>query len=191
MGDDELTGIFDDIKPEDFFGSSASSAAHVEETYDKFVSRMVETTRTAYLAAAGQMDSLAFLSGGGTEWMYVPDDEETLGEYLERLRQEAKRLNATRLFIVRRTLVGAQEMPAEDIERGEVFDVGHAQKIAEAAEEGRMVPGVFFYASCSESGKPDTRYGIMRASNVRLGEPVMSEVNQPVTHFDTILGTNE
>lgn len=183
--DDELTGIFDDIKPEDFFGA-AVGAAHAE-TFGGFVDRMIGTVRTAYLAAAGQMDSLAILASGTREWSYVPTDEETLGDYLERLRVEAERLGATRLFVIRRTLVGAQEISSKE---GDAFDVGHAQKIAEAIEDGRMVPGVFYYASCSEGGR-ENRYGIMRASNGRLGDPVESDAQQTVAHFDTILGPTE
>lgn len=184
--DDELTGIFDDLKPEDFFGSTVG-AAHVEP-FSNFVDRMVETVRTAYLAAGGQVDSLAVLATGEREWSYVPNDEESLGDYLERLRLEAKRLSATRLFVIRRTMVGSQEIPAEDAEKGEVFDVGHAQRIAEAVEDGRMVEGVFYYASCSEGAKV-TRYGIMRSSGARLSEPVEAEVQQAVTHYDSILGS--
>lgn len=179
--DDELTGIFNDLKPEDFFGTAARDIKG--KTFDAFVDDNIQTIQVAYLAASGELDPIAILATATKEWTYTPNDEETLGEYLHRLTDEAKRLGATRMFLIKATLVGTDR-----VLQNEAPTVGEVENIEEGIRNGQVTMGVFYYAQTKEGPEVRRRVGIMRGHGNRLGEPVEPSTAQAVPNWDEILG---
>lgn len=187
---DELTGIFDNLDPDDFNDPITVKATRGErdnygaEAFDQFIDRKIETVRESYLASEGQINPVATLASRTSEWMFTPTDEETLGQYVERLRSEAKRLGATWLFISRKTLVGSSQQDEDS-----VVDTSDPEQLQAGIEAGLVSEGVFFFAERIEDGVRDHRHGIMKAENSdTLGELVMGNPVQTVSFFATILG---
>lgn len=178
--DDELAGIFDHLTPEDF------SPFRGRIAFDQFITQNLETTRTSWLAADGQINPVAVLATATERWTYVPTDEETLGEYVERLRSEARRLKATWLFLSRKTLVGNYEVRVGD----DVPDTSDPDALQKAIEKGIITEGIFYFAERSEDGKTDTRHGLMKPDkDGRLGPVVEGNPkHQTADFFKNILG---
>ena len=175
--DDELTGIFDNLTPEDFTPFRGRIA------FDKFVAENIETTRTSWLAADGHINPIAVLATPAERWTFAPTDDETLGEYVERLRGEAKRLGASWLFISRKTLVGTYLVDGDSVP-----DASDPEAIQKAIESGLMVEGVFYFAERVEGAERDSRHGLMRPEGERLGEVVEGNPNhQSASFFSRIL----
>lgn len=175
---DELSGIFDNITPADFAPFKGRLA------FDQFVTKNLEMTRMAWLAADGQINPVAVLATAEKSWAFAPTDDETLGEYVERVRGEAKKLGATWLYISRKTLVGTFKVDPSDAP-----DATNPEAIQEAIEKGLMSEGLFYYAERLEDGERDCRHGMMRAQDNELGELIEGNpYHQSVSFFANILG---
>lgn len=177
--DDELAGIFDDLSPEDFSPNRGRVA------FDKFVDRHVQIVRMAYLASEGNINPVAILATDTEEHEFTPTQEETLGEYVARLHDEAEGVGAKWLFISRKTLVGSLSIPAS-----EMFDLSDPEQVQAAIEKGLMSEGVFYYAERTEGAERQRRHGMMRADGNRLAMQVEGDSeHQSVDFFSSILGT--
>lgn len=184
--EDELTGIFDNMEPWDFLETASAEmvSASAEpnqgaERFNKFVDLNIEVVRTGWLAADGQINPVAVLAGPHAQWTFVPTDDETMGDYMERLRKEASQLGATWLFISRRTMVGT--LPGD-------HDTGDQNAVREALETGRVRLGVFYYAERREGDEVQVRHGMMQAMGNHLGAPIEGPTEQTTSFFAGILG---
>lgn len=179
--DDELTGIFDDLTPEDF----ALEEKRGIVAFDRFVKENIAAIRMAYLASEGQVNPVAVLASPENEWTFVPTDDENLGEYIERLREAAKTLKATWFFISRKTKVGSY---AADASNG-IPDIADREVVKAARDQGILSEGIFYYAERYEDGVRDCRHGMMRAdADDRLSDPIEGNPHvQGVGIFSNIL----
>jgi hypothetical protein len=178
---DEFAGIFDNLKPEDFHPFKGRIA------FDEFVTQNIEITRRSWLAADGHINPLAVLATAAEQWTYAPTDDETLGEYVDRLRAEAKRLGATWLYLSRKTLVGNYKASQGE----QIPDASDPEAVQAAIESGMLMEGVFYYAERhEEDSEPDYRLGVMKPEEEnRLGAPVEGNPHhQSATFFKGILG---
>jgi hypothetical protein len=176
--DDDLTGIFDDLSPEDF----ALEPKRGIIAFDKFVKENIQSIRMAYLASEGQINPVAVFADPMNEWVFVPNDDENMGEYVERLREAAKTLKATWFFISRKTMVGSYLTTNED-----VSDLADPEVIARLEAEGQMTEGVLYYAERLEDGQREHRHGFMRAEDGRLTQVVEGNPIQTIELFSNIL----
>lgn len=177
--DDEFSGIFDNLNPNDFSGVASTPVRY--EAFEDFVDHNVRSVRVAFLAVDGnQLNPIAILQTEDTEWMYAPEDDETMGEYLERLRGEARRLNAIRFFISRTTKVGV--LPAD-------VDVDAADPVTaqDMLAKDKLTDGVLFFAMERAGNTIATTHGIMVAYANRLGEAQRGDDDQTVALFARIL----
>jgi len=182
MDNDEFSGIFDELEPDDFaglFSTDVQTPNVGEDAFAEFVERHIESTRFAFLAADGEINPIAVLANATTCWLHTPEDHESLGDYLTRLAKEARRVEATWFFFVRKTKVGLGDDTTENM-----FD---PKMLKKAKKNGQMVDGVFYYASRHEGVDQENRRGIMRAHGNRLGELVEGAPEQEVPVFDEIL----
>lgn len=177
--DDEFAGIFDDLNPNDFGGVTSAPAR--KETFQEFLEANLRAVRISYLAVDGnQLNPIAILQAEDTEWTYAPEDDESLGEYVDRLREEAKRLNAVRLFISRTTKVGV-------LPTGDLPDAGDLNTATEMMENGELSDGAAFFGMERVGDVWERVHGIMVAFANRLGEAQYAPDDQSMDLFARIL----
>lgn len=189
---DEFTGIFDDLNPADF---AVQTTARVEtylpgspnvgdDAFIKFVDHNIEVLRTSALAASGNdINPVATLASASTQWIFAPEPDENMGDYVARLHDEAKRLGANWCFISRFTQVAAS--PAGTFDPSEGIDNNDRGELMQAA--GQLERGVVFYAAKIEDGEHKRRHGIMLVEGSGLTPPVFGNPEQPFEIFDAIL----
>jgi len=178
---DELTGIFDHLTPEDF----SKRKYDQEDPFHQFVDAQLQATRTGFTASDGHLNPFAVLGDSGHTVTLTPTVDETLGEWISRLRTEAQRMNARWLYLARKTLVGHYDAHAGD----PVPDTTDPEALAKALEEGLLREGMFFYAERTDNGKKESRHGTMRIDNNTLGPTVEGDsTKQTVDFFKGILG---
>ncbi|HRD59548.1 MAG TPA: hypothetical protein PLZ93_00685 [Nocardioides sp.] len=178
---DEVSGIFDDLSPDDFAGIRSLQVR--PGSFDDFVEDQVAALRIAYLSSDGEMNPVAVLGQGTSAWLHAPDEDETLGAYFARLETEARRIGATRFFISRKTHVGSAP-----VEHPDLPDVADAGMIREVLESGGLVEGVYYFAARRDGEEREYRHGIMKAHGNRLGEVVEGSPDQPMELLTGILG---
>jgi hypothetical protein len=183
--DDELTGIFDHLTPEDFAEQVGAPREKTPETFDSWVKVNIETTRVAWQAANGQINPIAVLAREGSRWTITPTNEETLGEYVERVRAKARELGATRLYLSRKTLVGNYTAHEGD----DIPDIADPAALQDAIAKGIIGEGAFYYAESLFGGLRTSRHGLMKAEGETLGELVEgTPEQQSVGMFQNMLG---
>lgn len=174
---DELTGIFDNITPDDFTPYKGASS------FDKFVRENIQTTKISWLAAEGNINPVAVMSNASECETFAPTDDETLGEYIARLRKAAKAMGATWFYFSRKTLVGSYRTANE----GDIPDI--ADPAHTLAHEDRLIEGVFYYAERHENGAREVRHGIMQPEGERLGDMIEGDARyQKIDLLDRMLG---
>lgn len=183
---DEYNGIFDHLNPDDFVRetSAVDEVPRVNvgvEKFNQFVDEQLRAVRFAYLASDGQINPIAVVASPTVQRMFAPDDDETLGQYLQRLHREANLIGARWLFISKQTLVGSQETPASQMK-----DVNDPESVG---DESALTEGVYWYAERREGDERHHRHGIipeLAGRNV-LGEMTEGPQEQTVPMFAKIL----
>lgn len=191
MSDDDLDGIFDDLTPEDFeIDTTAISEISREnrgvEAFNAFVDEQIRALRMAYSAGAGHINPVTTIANAQVQRLFLPNSDETLGDYFERLHDEAEKMQGSWLFIARRTQVGSHL-----IAPSEMHDATQSPVIQEAEAAGMLKDGVIWYGESRETGEIHRRLGILfDDGHGNLERPVESppEANQRMELFERILG---
>lgn len=150
MTDDQIPeGFFDHLSPQDFVRET--SARHVavvdEQPFDTFVDNSLEALRLAFHAADGMPNPVAVLISRDGRRIFAPDDDETLGQYIDRLSREAKKYKAHTLFTAWLTEGGTYEGDTQ-------HDVGSDEGIEQVTDLQQVL---YWYAQ----HKRVIRHGIM------------------------------
>lgn len=191
MTDDELTGIFDDLEPDDFnVKTTARIETHLPDAphrgasaFKQFVEHNIEVVRSSSLAAGGgDINPVAILSSASTQWMFSPVEGETMGDYVQRLHQEAAALGATWVFISRQTMVGSAMIDDEDVP-----DAADPVAVEEALKRGTMSKGVVFFAQRHEGDEWEHSHGMMLLADGGLGPAIYGSQEQKMDFFAQIL----
>jgi hypothetical protein len=108
---DELTGIFDALTPDDFVTESTAIASMAgcyagADVLDGFVEHQLNAVRLAFAMSDGWLFTTAVLAGRDGLRTFVADDDETLRDFVGRVRDEAARMRAHWCFIATQTLIG-------------------------------------------------------------------------------------
>lgn len=179
---DDLTGIFDDLTPNDFstVRNEGSMAFH------RFVQENVKSVKIAFMAVDGNpINPLATFANPENEWVFSPNDDENLGQYVDRLRKVAKEIGATWFFISRMTQVATYSVDINDVPK----DINGPEALAKASEHGAaVVPGILYYAERLENGVREVQHGIMKINENRLEDPIVGNgLAQSIGLFENIL----
>lgn len=181
--EDTISGIFDNLSPEDFRTTEVHQGAVTHTDFDEFLAAQIHSTHIAFAASDGTPTSVAFLDNGIMVRMFVPTDEEDMGEFLARIKSEGRLIHATRFFIYRTTLVASQEL-ADD---GSYIDGNDAEAQEKAVKLGIENPGLIWYGADSRSGQRSL--GTFVADGMSLVRPVKGHPAQPYELFDRVLDT--
>lgn len=181
---DQFTGIFDDLTPEDFTRRTTSAVTEldrIERSFDDFIADMLRAVRFAFASASGEIDPLATLAGGHVERVFAPDDDETVGNFIDRLAREAKVLDAEWLFIYKRTVVGT-------FQSDDGGSVDGPDAMQSALDAGTTQEAIYWYAEDRSSGESERRHGFLTIVGNHLGDQVEGNSVQTVRAFTRILG---
>lgn len=174
-------GFFDHLSPDDFVReSSARQVAVLDDIpFDDFVERSLESLRFAYYAADGNPNPVAILVGPDGRRIFSPDDDETLGQYLDRLGREARKHKSTRLFTAWLTEGGTYE--GED-----QHDIGSQDGLALVGEENMKIV-LYWYAQNKRKPK-QIRHGLITIEAGDLGDCVEADGDHAAPVYRQILG---
>lgn len=179
---DELTGIFDHLTPDDFnlqttaVDEMARTNIGIDQ-FNAFVDEQLRSIRLGWSIGDGYFCPVAVLANEGVQRVFAPDDEETLGDFVNRLHRESDQMRATWLFFALQTTVATYQHEDADA-------VDSADALEKGGEEAG--PGLFWYAERREDER-HRRHGIMPIANGRLGAQTEGSDNQEVTLFGKIL----
>jgi hypothetical protein len=183
MNEDEFTGIFDSISPDDFatpFATAVDEASRSNGSFDEFVDGQIRAVRYAFAASSGKVDPLATLASPVIERVYAAYDDETLGQYIDRLAREASEMHATWLFIFKKTVVGTFETDDDH-----TVGVDDPESMQRALDGGTTQAAVYWYAE-DRPGEM-RRHGFLKISGNSLGDLVEGDARQTVNAFNRIL----
>lgn len=164
--DDEFTDIFDHLTPEDFF--IESSAISEDEglykgaaSFDLHIEEAIRSVKVSLATSWGQMKPVAILSNEKTRRTFTPTEDETLGQFLERLQREARTLGARWFFFAKR-----HELRLYDEEEGvEIVDAATDEAVETAIKQGKQAEtAIFWYAERREANETQVRQGVLHLS---------------------------
>lgn len=183
MTDDEIEGFFDDLTPEHFHQDSSSfvEMSRPNETFDAFVGEQVRATQIAYATAEGSMAPVAALVNAETLRMFVPQDEETLGDYLQRLHTESLDMDARWFYLARATQVASHLVRPEDL-----HDATQGEVVEGAKEANVLVDGLIWYAE-ARGEAPEKRMGIFYDNNDGVLERPIAVSGQQSALLEAVL----
>jgi hypothetical protein len=158
---DELTGIFDDLSPEDFVLESTAIASMQgcyagPDVLDGFLEHQLNAVRLAFSMADGWLYTTAVLAGREGLRTFVADDDETLRDFVSRVRGEAARMRAHWCFMATQTLIGP---------RSEDGDTGQE--------------AVVWQLTSTEAATAGSHGGFMTIVGNRLGESYETQLADP------------
>lgn len=158
---DTLTGIFDSLTPEDFVIESTAISSMAgcyagADVLDGFVEHQLNAIRLAFSMADGWLVSTAVLAGREGLRTFVADDDETLLDFVARVRREAARMRAHWCFMATQTLMGPT---AEDGDTG--------------------VEAVVWQLTSTEPATAGALGGFMPINGNRLGESFETQLADP------------
>jgi hypothetical protein len=160
---DELSGIFDGLTPEDFVVESTAIAAMAgcysgPDILDGFVEHQLSAVRLAFAMSEGWLRTTAVLAGLQGLRTFVADDDETLDDFVSRVRGEAARMQAHWCFIATQTVMGP----------------GPAGLAGAAGQEA-----VVWQLTSTEPETAGTLGGFMPVDGDRLGESYETQLAAP------------
>ena len=142
---DELTGIFDDLSPEDFVLESTAIASMAgcyagPDVLDGFLEHQLNAIRLAFSMSEGWLVTTAVLAGLEGLRTFVADDDETLLDFVARVRDEAARMRAHWCFMATQTLIGPRALPTspEEGQEAVVWQLTSTEAETEGAMGGFM-----------------------------------------------------
>lgn len=188
---DEFDGIFDHLTIEDFITSTTAVEEVLRsnqglEAFTAFVEEQLRTVRTAWVASETWMQPIALLANHEKQRVFTPDDDESLGDFVNRLSREARSMEAIWSFVAKRTYVADLGM-ARTSELGDVSSEADPDAWERAVAEGVAELGVLWYAERNEGTERHHRHGQMVDSNGRLGPLIEGSPNQTLDLFARIL----
>jgi len=186
---DEYEGIFEDATIADFMRSTSARIELAQtgqgvDAFNQFVDEQLRAVRMAWIAAETYMQPLALIANDEQQRIFTPDDDETLGQFVERVHREAVAMEATWMFVAKRTMV-ANLGSAVEVDRD--VDVTNSDEWEKAVAAGIIRLGVLWYAERREGDERHHRHGQMQDEEGTLGEMREGAPSQAVPLFASIL----
>lgn len=124
---DELDGIFDGLTIEDFMRSPRGDLTlrHSQpETFEEFCHRHTNMLQMIFTASEGEFSGMAILAQLGAkptlERLFLPQEEESVGNFVNRLTAEVKEMGANTLFYVMCTQVKVQYLTPDEVSESDL-----------------------------------------------------------------------
>lgn len=178
-----MTGAFDHLSPDDFsFESTSFYDTPPTQDFDAFIAANLRMVRFAYASCDGNINSMATIASDTVERMIAPQDGDTMGDYIDRLAEEARIIQAKRAFACKVTQVG-QYLVAPEEERRSTNDI---EGVRRAEQSGGLQQAMYWYAEeIGAIAGPLRRHGFLTIVGHRLDQ-VFEAPGQPSV-FSNIL----
>lgn len=189
---DDFDGIFDDLTPEDFAFTTTAVLESGADTagvdgFEEFVASQIKAVRTAFAQsrsgilapiAALQSDTVFRLFGQITA-------DETIGDLVPRLTEEARVISAKWTFVTLQTMGATIEVG------GTMGAIGSSENLKHTSDMtalGMTKPIIYWYAANTDGGGLERRQGFLTIVGIgRLeAESEEADPNQP-SIYDRIL----
>lgn len=181
---DDLSGIFDHLTPEDFTRPRPISICYDEPAatrpFDSWVALRLTYARYGYEASCGKQRSMVVLVGHGVQRILGSEPAERLGDFIDRVSSEAREMRAHRCFFSMFTVVG-------HVVTDQAQPLGDSGLLRQASDTGTALPGLLWYA-CELGTAPARRLGYIRVDHDHIGEVFQTCNEQPGGLLDRILG---
>lgn len=186
---DQYEGIFNNATMDDFIRDTSArlelaNTGQGQEAFSKFVDEQLRAVRMAWIAAETYMQPLTVIANGKSERVFIPDDDETMGQFIERMHREALSMEASWAFVAKRTMV-ANLGSALDVDVD--VDVTDPQEWEKAVAAGIVRLGVVWYAERREGDERHYRHGQMQDEEGTLGQMSEGSQAQEIPLFASIL----
>jgi len=188
--DDDFTGIFDNLTPEMF--SMETSA--VDETEGNFrgvtafnasVDERLRGIRAAFASSFGQINPIAVLSNAERQRVFVPEQDENLGMFLERLKREAVMMGAHWFFLAKKNVFSVWYDEAGSEGSADVASPEAEQIAAERGSEPEV--GILWYAERREGTEIHHRHGVLQIEGNRIAGATEGDSEQTMGVFSLVL----
>lgn len=161
---DELTNIFESLNPDDFVheGSSAlgvSLPLPQMDDFEDFITFQMGMLRFAFASCDGEINSMISLGMEDRILTYQAYDRETLSHFIDRIHDEATRLNAKWSFFYKRTMITHMS----NVERSPNVDVDVIK------DDEKSWEAVYWHATSNENGSLERQHGYAQINGDRLG----------------------
>lgn len=188
---DNLRGIFDNLTP-DMFITETSAIDESEGVYrgsvafNASVDERLRGIRAAFATSYGQVNPLAVLTNATTQRVFTPQQDENLGQFLERLKREARSMGAHWFFLAKKNVVAVVWEELEDTDERHDVTSKASELMAKAAGVEPEV-GILWYAESREGNERVHRHGALRIEGNKLGEATEGDGQQTHGVFSLIL----
>lgn len=188
---DQYDGIFDHLRPEDFAITTTASlskdGAFTPEQFSEFVEEQLHAVRWGFVVSDGQIIPVGVLASPTVQRVFVPDDDETLGDFLQRIKREADLIGAQWFFFAMESQ--SKTFKASDLdvdpENPPAPDSAEMQAALRAAGGEGVVEVIMWYAE-AVGAHPETRGGLIPINGSKL-QPEYSQEIDPVENLKFIL----
>lgn len=181
----EYAGVFDDLTPEDFTRETSARAEVPRISgFDAFVDEQLRAVRTAWIASETWMQPLALIANHEKQRIFIPDDDESLRQFVARMHREAVEMGAVWTFVARRAMVVTFGVDDGTFDR----DLDDPESIEQAIAQGILRLGVQWYAERREGNESQRRHGQFQDEDGTLGALIEGAPLQKVPLFPEILG---
>lgn len=185
---DDLTGIFDHLEPEDFIITTTAVDATLgdyvgRDRFERFITEQLHAVRIGFTASDGQLNPLGVLASPTIQRVFTPDDDETLGDFLQRIKRESDLIQAHWFFFAMQTRTARVEVtPAED---GSVPAADSAAMQFHIAKHGGQ-KAIMWYAQAIGQHE-ETRAGVIPFTGAKLDPTLSQDLSGPVENLQFIL----
>lgn len=183
---DQFTGIFDHLDPDDF--KKTHGPRRGGEEFAEWLADRLAEVRMAWASSDGHLNPITVIADSGSSVMLPATSEETLAQYRDRVRDEARRLHATWLFTARKTTVGYYDTTTEDDTLPDTTQDEKTIRATASARGAKLSEGVYYYAARHEGDETERKHGMIPNENGLLGETIEGNADaQSVSFYGDIL----
>ncbi|NUS02073.1 MAG: hypothetical protein HOV97_05860 [Nonomuraea sp.] len=186
----EFIGIFDEISP-DMFIVETSAIDEIEgnfrgaTAFNASVDERLRGIKAAFASSFGKINPIAILTNATTQRVFVPQQDENLGQFLERMQREARTMGAHWFFFAKKNTF-AVYYPEDDDE--EIYDVGSDAARERAARSGSdLSVGILWYAERREGEEVHHRHGALEVEGHKVTKATEGDGDQTLGVFSTVL----
>lgn len=190
MTNDDFAGIFDDLTPDMFFAET--SAVHEDEgkwtgaeAFNQVVDESLRGLRLAFASTHGQVNPTAILANATVRRFYVPDQDENLGQFLERLKREARAMGAHWFYFAKRNVYASWQEPEDATSKTDMASPEAMQKASEHGSELQV--GLCWYAERREGDDVHHRHGVMSIEDNKITGTIEGDGDQTMGVFSAVL----
>lgn len=190
---DEISEAFQDVSVADFerktsavaeqaYGDDFTDVTRGVTHWNTFVDGLLLVSRSA-AAKPGEFQPWAVLHSPNMQRTYVPDADETVVQFSERLRREAHDMGATWFF----TAILSCGRAYNSDEDPPTIDPDNIDELQDALDRGEIEVAICWYAELREGGDTKHRAGIIGFTDGAPNQGIEGDIDADKNPFHYVL----